>query len=161
LQGAESTVERLRNFRQLVKESVSSPHVSKGLTQPPKNAAEIAQAALGKFEAAMDDDFNTAAALAAIHDMVREVNTTISKGGISANDRDAVLDAISKFDFVLGIFGPEESELLDADIEALIEERQCARRDRNFTRSDEIRDLLAEKGIILEDTKDGVRWKRK
>jgi cysteinyl-tRNA synthetase len=161
LQGAESTVERLRNFRQLVKEGVSSPHVSKGSSQPPQTATEISQAALERFEAAMDDDFNTAVALAAIHDMVREVNTAISKGGISPTDRDAVLDAIAKFDSVLGIFGPEESELLDADIEALIEERQCARRDRSFDRSDEIRDLLAEKGIILEDTKDGVRWKRK
>jgi cysteinyl-tRNA synthetase len=109
----------------------------------------------------MDDDFNTAAALAAIHDMVREVNTAISKGSISSADREAVLDAITKFDSVLGIFGSDQTELLAADIEALIEERQCARRDRNFARSDEIRDSLAEKGIILEDTKDGVRWKRK
>jgi cysteinyl-tRNA synthetase len=161
LQGAESTVERLRNFRQLVKETVGSPHVSKGSSGVSQNAAEIAQAAIQRFEAAMDDDFNTAAALAAVHDMVREVNTSLSKGGLSSEDRDAVQDAISRFDSVLGIFGPEESELLDADIEDLIEERQCARRDRNFARSDEIRDLLAEKGIILEDTKDGVRWKRK
>lgn len=157
LQGAEATVERLRNFRQ----SVSSPHVSKGPSQPPQDFGEIARVAVKKFESAMDDDFNTAAALAAIHDMVREVNTAISKDGISPSDREAVLDAVTKFDSVLGIFGPEQTELLDADVEALIEERQCARRDRNFARSDQIRDLLAEKGIILEDTKDGVRWKRK
>jgi len=73
----------------------------------------------------------------------------------------AVLEAIKKFDAVLGIFGDEAAELIDADIEALIEERQEARRNRNFARSDEIRDELAAKGIILEDTKDGVRWKRK
>jgi cysteinyl-tRNA synthetase len=109
----------------------------------------------------MDDDFNTASALAAIHDLVREINTVRASGHLLADDRGAVLEAIAKFDSVLGIFGSDETELLDADIEALIEERQCARRDRNFTRSDEIRDLLAEKGIILEDTKDGVRWKRK
>ena len=157
LQGAESTVERLRNFRQLVREGGNlSGSEGAGL-----DVGQMAKNSVEKFEAAMDDDFNTAAALAAIHDMVREVNTAISKGDISAVDRDAVLDAIAKFDSVLGIFGPEGSELLDADIEALIEERQCARRDRNFARSDEIRDLLAEKGIILEDTKDGVRWKRK
>jgi cysteinyl-tRNA synthetase len=72
-----------------------------------------------------------------------------------------VLDAIATFDAVLGIFGPEEDVALDADIEALVEERQEARRQRNFARSDEIRDLLAGKGIVLEDTKDGVRWKRK
>ena len=72
-----------------------------------------------------------------------------------------VLEAIKKFDAVLGIFGEEVTEMLDADIEVLIEERQDARRNRNFARSDEIRDELAAKGIILEDTKDGVRWKRK
>jgi cysteinyl-tRNA synthetase len=154
LQGAESTVERLRNFRQLVKESKG------GAGSAPEIAARIS-AGVNDFEEAMDDDFNTASALAAVHDLVREINTVMASGQLLADDRDAVLDAISKFDFVLGIFGPEESELLDADIEALIEERQCARRDRNFSRSDEIRDLLAEKGIILEDTKDGVRWKRK
>jgi cysteinyl-tRNA synthetase len=120
-----------------------------------------ASTALKKFEAAMDDDFNTASALAAIHDMIREVNTKLSANGITADEQAAVLHAIAKFDSVLGIFGPEETGSLDAEIENLVEERQEARRQRNFTRSDEIRDLLAEKGIILEDTKDGVRWKRK
>ena len=72
-----------------------------------------------------------------------------------------MLDAVSKFDSVLGIFRPADSGSLDAEIEALVQEREEARRQRNFARSDEIRDVLAEKGIILEDTKDGVRWKRK
>jgi cysteinyl-tRNA synthetase len=151
LQAAESTVERLRNFRQIVSESGNG---SAG------RAVKIASAAIEKFESAMDDDFNTAVALAAIHDMVREVNVIISSQGLDAKGRDAVLDAIAKFDSVLGIFGKEESQILNAEIEALIEERQKARQSRNFARSDEIRDLLAEKGIILEDTKDGVRWKR-
>ncbi len=163
LQGAESTVERLRNFRQLVSDSVSSPsvsspHVSKGSTESDMVAA--AQTALEKFEAAMDDDFNTAAALAAIHDMVREVNTQLAASGLTDNERTAVLDAIAKFDSVLGIFGKEETGSLDEEIEKLVEERQEARRNRDFARSDEIRDLLAEKGIILEDTKDGVRWRK-
>ena len=109
----------------------------------------------------MDDDFNTAAALAAVHDMVREANTILSKQGLTADDRETILDAIEKFDSVLGIFGPNEVVCLDSEVEALVEERQEARRDRNFARSDEIRDELAEKGIILEDTKDGVRWKRR
>jgi cysteinyl-tRNA synthetase len=154
LQGAESTVERLRNFRQLVKESKG------GAGSDTEIAVKVA-AALKEFEEAMDDDFNTAAALAAIHDLVREINTAMSIGQLLSTDRETVLDAIARFDSVLGIFGPEESAMLDAEIEALIEERQAARRDRSFARSDEIRDLLAEKGIILEDTKDGVRWKRK
>ena len=82
-------------------------------------------------------------------------------GGCSQDDRDAVLEAIGKFDSVLGIFGAETEELLESDIEQLIEERNEARRQRNFARSDDIRDELAVKGIVLEDTKDGVRWKRK
>jgi cysteinyl-tRNA synthetase len=154
LQGAESTVERLRNFRSLV----SDAKTSKG--SDPEVAAMVVRA-LTDFESSMDDDFNTAAALAAIHDMVREINTVISGPGLKSEDRDAVLEAIATFDSVLGIFGREESVSLDAEIEALVEERQEARRNRDFARSDEIRDVLAEKGIILEDTKDGVRWKRK
>src|SRR5688572_7553438 len=154
LQAAESTVERLRNFRQLVKES-------KGGEGSEPETASIVSKALADFESSMDDDFNTAAALASIHDLVREVNTILAGPGLKADDREVVLNAIAKFDSVLGIFGTEDSVDLDAEIEALVEERQAARRDRNFARSDEIRDLLAEQGIILEDTKDGVRWKRK
>ena len=161
LQGAESTVERLRNFRQLVIESVGSPHVSKGSAPSAGSVVEIARNALERFESAMDDDFNTAAALAAIHDLVREVNSVMAGSGLLSEDREAVLDAVAKFNSVLGIFGEADTVSLDAEIEALVEERQEARRQRNFARSDEIRDLLAEKGIILEDTKDGVRWKRK
>lgn len=154
LQGAESTVERLRNSRSLVRDAKTSEGSD-------ADVAALVSKALADFESAMDDDFNTAAALAAIHDLVREVNTVLAGPGLKHQDREAVLDAVGKFDSVLGIFGPEESGSLDAEIEALVEERQAARRDRNFARSDEIRDLLAERGIILEDTKDGMRWKRK
>lgn len=154
LQGAESTVERLRNFRQLVRES-------KGADGSDPTVAEAITKSLTDFEAAMDDDFNTASALASIHDLVREINTELAGDGLQADDREAVLNAIKKFDSVFGIFGPEETGSLDNEIESLVEERQEARRQRNFTRSDEIRNLLAERGIILEDTKDGVRWKRK
>lgn len=154
LQGAESTIERLRNFRALVKESQIQD-------QAEDEARESAMKALAIFETAMDDDLNTAAALAAVHDMVREVNIIMSAGKLAPAGREAVLDAISKFDSVLGIFGPEDDQFLDEEIEALIAERTAARQNRNFARSDEIRDLLIEKGIILEDTKDGVRWKRK
>jgi len=154
LKAAESTIERLRNFRSLVKEVALNTGESSSVT-------DTVEAALQKFEAAMDDDLNTAAALAAIHDMVREVNTVIASAGLSADEKIAVLDAVAKFDAVLGIFGKEDQELLDEDIEALIAERQEARRHRDFARSDEIRDELAAKGIILEDTKDGMRWRRK
>lgn len=154
LQGAESTIERLRNFRSLVKgANVCDPADG--------DATESAMKALAIFETAMDDDLNTAAALAAVHDMVREVNTMLAADGIDEDGQRAVLEAIAKFDSVLGIFGAENDEILDAEIKSLIEERQIARQNRDFKRSDEIRDLLVEKGIMLEDTKDGVRWKRK
>ena len=153
---AESTVERLRNFRRLVGEANLNGGNSAGTDAKP-----IVKNAIDKFETAMDDDLNTAAALAAVHDLVREINTILADGKLMDEDRDAVLNAVARFDSVLGIFGKEESDILDAEVEALIAERQNARHDRNFARSDEIRDLLAEKGIILEDTKEGVRWKRR
>jgi len=153
LQAAESTVERLRNFRSLVTQA-------KGIEGGEVNVEALATRSLQAFESAMDDDLNTAAALAAIHDLVREVNTVLSAAGITDNGKAAVLDAVQKFDSVLGIFGQEEANILDASIEALIAERQDARRDRDFARSDKIRDQLAAMGIVLEDTKDGVRWRR-
>ncbi len=154
LKAAESTVERLRNFHVLVRDA--KPQAS---SDP--DVASLVAKALTDFESSMDDDFNTAAALAAVHDLVREINITLAGPGLGAGDRVSVLDAISKFDAVLGIFGVLEDTALDSEIEALVVEREEARRQRDFTRSDEIRDILAEKGVILEDTKDGVRWKRK
>ncbi len=154
LQGAESTIKRLQDFRRNVK----TARVESGLN------AEVERLALDAardFEAAMDDDLNTSQALAAIHNLVREINTALANDALREDDKNLILDIVARFDSVLGIFGKEEEEMLDAEIEALIEERQLARRNRNFARSDEIRDLLSEKGIILEDTKDGVRWKRK
>lgn len=154
LAGAETTIERLRNFRRLVRESRPS--------QEPNPAAKASvEKALADFESAMDDDFNTASALASLHDLVREINTFLAKDELGADDQTAVLDAIAEYEAVLGIFGAEEDTILDEEIEKLIAERQEARRNRDFARSDEIRDLLAEKEIILEDTRDGVRWKRK
>jgi cysteinyl-tRNA synthetase len=144
----------LKNFRRLVKDARtaegSNPEV-----------AAIVKKALADFETAMDDDLNTSAALAAVHNMVREINTVLAGEELRADDRVAVQDAVAKFDSVLGIFGEEETTMLDAEIEALIEQRQEARQQRDFARSDEIRDLLAERGILLEDTKDGMRWRRK
>ncbi len=154
LQGAESTIDRLRNFRQTVANATTRDGSN-------TDAAGAVARSLSEFEAAMDDDINTAAALAPIHNLVREINTVIASDELRTEDKTAVLDAIEKFNDVLGIFGTESETLLDADIEALIEERKKARQNREFARSDEIRDELAAKGIIIEDTKDGMRWKRK
>ena len=111
------------------------------------------------FETAMEDDFNTADAVAAIFDLVKHANTTASAESSKAYLQ-GVLDLIVKLSDVLGIITKRQEDLLDADIEALIAERQAARKERNFARADEIRDELLAKGIILEDTREGVKWKR-
>lgn len=154
LKGAESTVNRLQQFRRLVKEVATE-------SGSDVNVSALVTTSLQEFEKSMDDDLNTSQALAAIHNLVREVNSILNQDGIKTDDQKAILDAIETFDSVLGIFGKEEKEILDEEIENLIEERRIARNNRDFKRSDEIRDELAEKGIILEDTKEGVRWKRK
>lgn len=111
------------------------------------------------FEKAMEDDFNTADAIAAIFELVKFANTT-ADGESSKAYLQGLLVQIVKLTDVLGLIVEEKSELLDADIEALIQERQEARKARNFARADEIRDELLEKGILLEDTREGVKWKR-
>ncbi|GAA4654950.1 cysteine--tRNA ligase [Anaerocolumna aminovalerica] len=112
-----------------------------------------------KYEAAMEDDFNTADAIAAIFEIVKVANSKTS----SDNSREfisKVLEHIVKLCGILGIKAKKEEELLDETIDQLIQERQDARKNKNFARADEIRNLLIEKGIVLEDTREGVRWRR-
>jgi cysteinyl-tRNA synthetase len=154
LDGAEQTIVRLRDFRARLTEAKLSEGASEEIHK-------IADDALRNFEEAMDDNLNTSVALAALHKLVRETNSALATEKVLTEDRNLILETVSKIDSVLNIFGETKTEMLEAEIESLIEERQEARRNRNFARSDEIRDLLAEKGIVLEDTKDGVRWKRK
>ncbi len=112
-----------------------------------------------KFEAAMDDDANTADALSAIFELVKFANANVSEGTTAAFAA-ALYDTLKMLADVMGIILEQEEELLDADIEALIAERQAARKEKNFARADEIRNTLLEKGIVLEDTREGVKWKR-
>ena len=112
-----------------------------------------------RFEEAMDDDFNTADAISVIFEMVKYANTLDPKE-TTAEGWDALRANLLQLADILGIEEPKK-ELLDADIEALIEERQAARKAKNYARADEIRNELAGKGILLEDTKEGVKWKRK
>lgn len=111
-----------------------------------------------KFENAMDDDFNTADAIASIFELVKFANTETNENS-SKEFTDKVLSTLIKLSDILGLTIIKEKES-DSEIDSLIEERQEARKAKNFTRADEIRDILKEKGIILEDTKDGVKWKR-
>ena len=112
-----------------------------------------------KFEAAMEDDFNTASAISVVFEMVRLANSKITADN-SKELIESVKGTIEVLCDILGVETEEEETLLDEDIEKLIEERQQARKDRNFARADEIRDTLLSKGIILEDTREGVRWKK-
>jgi cysteinyl-tRNA synthetase len=154
LSGADKTVESLRDFRARLSEAKTTPGNNEELQQ-------AAQRALQEFEEGMDDDLNTSIALAAIHNLTREVNTALARKRVKQDNQRELLDLLGRFDSVLNILGNEQREMLDSEIQELIDERQEARRRRDFIRGDEIRDQLAERGIVLEDTKEGVRWKRK
>lgn len=112
-----------------------------------------------KFDDAMDDDFNTADAISAIFELVKFANTNVTEDSSKAL-AEAAKDKIVELSDILGLIVEKKEEMLDAEIEALIEERQVARKAKNFARADEIRDILSGKGIILKDTREGVKWER-
>ena len=112
-----------------------------------------------KFDEAMEDDLNTADAISAIFELVKYTNSNITSDSAKELVK-AAYDMLKKLCNVLGIITEVKKEKLDSEIEALIEERQAARKTKNFARADEIRDQLAAEGIILEDTREGVKWKR-
>ena len=112
-----------------------------------------------KFETAMDDDFNTADAISALFELVKYANSNSSADN-TVEYLEAMKKKITDMADILGLVVEKKEEMLDSDIDALIAERQQARKDKNFARADEIRDELLAKGIILEDTREGVRWKR-
>lgn len=120
---------------------------------------EASEEFVKKFDEAMDDDFNTADAIAAVFELVKYLNTHTS-GENTKDYLEKCLDRLKTLCDILGLIVEKKEELLDTDIEILIEERQEARKAKNFARADEIRNLLLEKGIVLEDTREGVKWKR-
>ncbi len=130
----------------------------------PMSAEEVAlqKEAAGfavKFDEAMDDDFNTADAISIIFELVKFINTNVSASN-TAEFIKALKDEITKLSDICGLIVEKKEELPGADIEKLIEERQTARKEKNFARADEIRVELLNQGIILEDTREGVKWKR-
>ena len=178
---ATSAVERLRTFKQ---------RLTSGSFAAGENAALQAAAvkAQEEYMAALSNDLNTAEARAPVFDLVRTTNSALDQGKVLAGDRERVLAVLDKFDAVFAVIADHDAEptraavawaqsegfsgkiapqllvaqgLTDEEIDALIAERNLARKQRNFKRSDEIRDELAAKGIVIEDAKDGVRWKRK
>ncbi len=129
------------------------------LTDAEKAMLEESKQYRAKFEEAMDDDFNTADAIAAVFELVKFMNTNITEETSLAFDA-VLIEELNGLCDILGIKTERKAELLDADIEKLIEERQAARKEKNFARADEIRNELLAKGIVLEDTREGVKWKR-
>ena len=129
------------------------------VTETEQAVLKEAEALKEKFEAAMDDDFNTADAISSIFELVKLANSNAT----SENTKtfiEKLSGEIVKLCDILGIVTEQKEELLDDEIEKLIEERQTARKNKDYKRADEVRNLLLEKGIILEDTREGVRWKR-
>src|SRR5580704_10725421 len=178
---ATNAIERLRTFSQRLKQAS---------LQPGSNAAlqAAAQTARTDYLAALANDLNTAEARAPIFDLMRAANTAIDQGQLLAEDRDAILAVLSSFDAIFDVIEDRDAEptrlalewaaesgrledvapellasqsLTDEAIDALVAERTLAKRQRNFARADQIRNELAEKGVLIEDSKDGVRWKRK
>jgi cysteinyl-tRNA synthetase len=168
LLGAASSVDRLRTFVS----RLQSGQFNAGET--PAIAARAAKA-LEEFDSGLSDDLNTAQALAAIFDLVRDVNIAMDRGEFRQGDTAPVLATLEAFDAIFAVLRDDDAEKLrsigltqesaapgDEEIETLIAERQAARKRRDFAAADRIRDQLAERGIIIEDTRDGrVRWKRK
>ena len=152
--GLERIVTAAENIRHLRENAKSAD-----LTEEEKTLLADSKAFTEKFETAMDDDFNTADAISAVFELVKFINTHVSADSSEAF-LTALYDQMKSLCDVLGIIIEKEEEMLDAEIEALIEERQAARKEKNFQRADEIRDILLEKGIILKDTREGVQWKR-
>ena len=130
-----------------------------GMSSEEQRLLDTAKGFADSFDEAMDDDFNTADAIAAIFELVKFVNVN-AKEGCSRAFLNALKEEIILLSDICGLIVEKKQEMLDSDIEALIEERQAARKDRDFKRADEIRNHLLEKGIILEDTREGVKWKR-
>jgi cysteinyl-tRNA synthetase len=155
LKAATTSIERLRNYKlRLETDKV-----------PAGNSAAIAtrtQAACAAFDDALDDDLNTAEALAAVFEYIRDTNTAMDAGEFLSGNAIGALEFLARFDSVFDVLKPSARAggLSDAEVDALIVERTAAKKSRNFGRSDEIRTQLASQGVILEDTKEGVRWKR-
>ena len=158
MEAAKNALERITDAAANLKDRKNAAQ-TESATDAEKELLTQSQEFVKKFEEAMDDDFNTADALAAIFELVKFANTNVSEES-SAEFAGSLLDTVVKLCDVLGLKAVKKEEILDKEIEDLIAERQEARKAKNFARADEIRDELLAKGIILKDTREGVKWKR-
>ena len=157
LEQAEAALERLYNARDNLEYLISNAE-DKAPSDEEREFLEKLPEFTADFERAMEDDINTADALGVIFELVREINTSADKG-FSANAHQASLETLNKLTGLLGLLNKQKGKL-DEEIEALIQEREKARAEKNWALADKIRDDLKKEGIILEDTPQGVRWKR-
>lgn len=157
VRAAENSLDRLNNCIAALRHRLQGA-TSDGIDPAIQHAIEQAKTT---FELKMNDDFNTADAITVMFDLVAEANRYLLNEHVSSISIQALLKQFQAMDFVLAILEVESSQLLDGDVERLIEERVEARRSKNWKRADEIRDLLTERGILLEDTPQGIRWRRK
>jgi len=151
VKAAENSIQRLKDFMLKLKEiksNVKNKEIEK-LIQKTKN----------QFEEAMDDDLNISIALSHIFEFVKETNTLMMENKIGKIDSKKIIKLIDNLDKVLGVL-EEKEEKLSQELKKLIDEREKARKEKDYTKADKIRQQLKEKGIILEDTKEGVRWKK-
>jgi len=156
LKSAATAIDRLRNF----KLRLETDRYPEGLNEQLDTRAAVA---VVRFYGSLNDDLNTAEALAAVFEYVRDANSAMDAGEFRAENVRGALQVITTFDSIFDVLRPtaQAGQLTDAQVDALIEERTAAKKARNFARADQIRRELLDRGIILEDTKAGVRWKRK
>lgn len=156
LKAAQTSIERLRNFKLRLETDKYAAGENTALT-------ERSSASIARFTEAMNDDLNTAEALGAVFEYVRDANSAMDGGTFLAGNVAGALAVLARFDSVFDVLNATVAAgaLSDADVDALIAERTQAKKSRDFARADAIRQELLDQGVILEDTKDGVRWKRK
>jgi len=158
MDASRNSLERIVNAVSRLKDLMAGAQ-DREMTEEERAIVKEADGFAEKFDSAMDDDFNTADAISAIFELVRFANTKLTVENSMACVK-AVYDEIVELSDILGLIVEKKEEILAEDIEKLIEERQAARKAKNFARADEIRNMLLEKGIILEDTREGVKWKK-
>ena len=158
MEASKNSLERIRTAAEHQADCLKAAKEGEMTAEEKQNQAAVEEL-VQKFETAMDDDFNTADAISAIFEIVRLSNSTISEASTKAYVS-YVKETMDKLCDVLGIITEKKEEILDSEVEDLIAKRQQARKDKNFALADEIRGQLLDMGIILEDTREGVKWKR-
>lgn len=158
MEASKNSLERIRTAAEHQADCLKAAKEGEMTAEEKQNQAAVEEL-VQKFEMAMDDDFNTADAISAIFEIVRLSNSTISEASTKAYVS-YVKETMDKLCDVLGIITEKKEEILDSEVEDLIAKRQQARKDKNFALADEIRGQLLNMGIILEDTREGVKWKR-